>query len=90
MSGCSAASLSTFALSEMSSACTSARTFQRDAIVSRTASRSVCVRDDQDDVDTFLGQDFGRTTADALRCAGDQRGPAAQVQVHGFLPLSNC
>ena len=41
---------------------------------------------DQDDVDTFGGEAFGAGEADAFGGAGDQRGPAAQVQVHGVLP----
>jgi hypothetical protein len=68
MSGCSAASLSTFVLSEVSSACTSARTFQRDAIVSHRIDVGLCAHD-QDDVDTFLRQrmDYGKTAAIACR-----------------------
>src|SRR5277367_5848512 len=45
MSGCSSASRSMLWLSEMSNAWTSARTFQRDAMLSRAASRSAWVRD---------------------------------------------
>ena len=87
MSGCSAASLSTFALSEMSNACTSARTFQREAMLSRTASRSACVRETRMTLTPSSASTSAEAATDALRGAGDQRRPAAQIQVHDVLLL---
>ena len=86
MSACPRGEFVNVRLSEISSACTCDRTFHRAEMLSRTASRSVFVRATRMTL-TPSSASFAGAAADALGRAGDQSGPAAQVQVQGFLPV---
>ena len=84
----SAATVRTAASLDRSAEIVRTFTCRRARIPAAAASSAACSRATRIDVAAFVGQHLGRSAADALRAAGDQRRLATQFQIHLMPPFA--